>query len=362
MKTIRSLSLIIFPVIFTLALANCSSSANEEDSETDPTADATETPAETDPVVELTCDSGDETDCDSDGTLHSCDEDDYDSANTSVKEACDDDQDGFVDIFCAQYADTDGDLVISEAERTAYGVNCDVCPDDYDPYQDDTDTDGYGDACDGADTDEDGYLLTDGDCDDADATIYPTATEVADDGIDQDCDGSDQITLPDDQSETTTAATDLTITIDSLTETANLGDTLTVNYTVTNNSDADAASDFLVEIRIHDTATNSMKAIASKTISTQTPQSGSFLPQGVEQGPILDKSGLLSFSSFCSDSHPCTTLESNPISLLTGLSESYSTTVTPATSTTGSYYFVVRVMDATGATYYARDAEIVKFE
>ena len=362
MKTIRSLSLMIFPFIFAMALANCSPSSSENQDNTDPTADTTDTPS-VDPVVTVTCDSGDETDCDSDGTLHSCDEDDYDSTNANVKEACDDDQDGFVDIFCAQYADTNGDLIISDDERTAYGVNCDVCPDDYDPYQDDTDTDGYGDACDGADADEDGYLLTDGDCDDTNPDIHPSATEVADDGIDQDCDGADQVTLPDDQPEETTIATALTITIDSLTETANLGDSLTVNYTITNNSDADAATDFLVEIRIHDNATSGiMGRGAGLSVQNKVTQSTKTFAPVVVQNPILDTSTLFQFSSFCSDSNPCTTLESDPISLVTGLSESYSTTVTPATSTTGSYDFVVRVMDATGAIYYARDSAVVKFE
>ena len=51
-------------------------------------------------------------------------------------------------------------------------------------------------SCSPADVDGDGYAseLSGGtDCDDADATIYPGAVEVYDDGIDQDCDGSDGV-------------------------------------------------------------------------------------------------------------------------------------------------------------------------
>jgi hypothetical protein len=41
------------------------------------------------------------------------------------------------------------------------------------------------------DNDGDGYTPAEGDCDDTEATIYPGATEVCGDGIDQDCNGSD---------------------------------------------------------------------------------------------------------------------------------------------------------------------------
>ena len=42
------------------------------------------------------------------------------------------------------------------------------------------------------DGDKDGVTTCDGDCDDADDTIYPGANEVCEDSVDQDCNGSDQ--------------------------------------------------------------------------------------------------------------------------------------------------------------------------
>lgn len=61
----------------------------------------------------------------------------------------------------------------------------------------DGDTDGYG-ATTPTDTDETqpaGYVDNDDDCDDGDVTSYPGGTEVADDGIDQDCSGADSVTF-----------------------------------------------------------------------------------------------------------------------------------------------------------------------
>lgn len=59
----------------------------------------------------------------------------------------------------------------------------------------DVDGDGYGDAA-GLSTACDqpvGYVDVDGDCDDAQPDIFPGASEVPYDGLDQDCDGTDQL-------------------------------------------------------------------------------------------------------------------------------------------------------------------------
>jgi hypothetical protein len=64
-------------------------------------------------------------------------------------------------------------------------------------YYADTDNDGFGDAnntvldC----TVPTGYVTDSSDCDDTNAFIYPGATEIPDNGIDEDCDGFDQTTL-----------------------------------------------------------------------------------------------------------------------------------------------------------------------
>ncbi|MGB0640852.1 MAG: putative metal-binding motif-containing protein [Myxococcota bacterium] len=64
----------------------------------------------------------------------------------------------------------------------------------------DIDSDDTGEPA-GTDDDGDGITVEDGDCDDTNDTIYPGATEVVDDGIDQDCNGLDTVTCPEESSD-----------------------------------------------------------------------------------------------------------------------------------------------------------------
>ncbi|MBN2799380.1 MAG: hypothetical protein JXX28_09560 [Deltaproteobacteria bacterium] len=48
-----------------------------------------------------------------------------------------------------------------------------------------------GDDVVGTDDDQDGWTVEDGDCDDANPAVYPYATDIACDGVDQDCSGDD---------------------------------------------------------------------------------------------------------------------------------------------------------------------------
>jgi len=166
--------------------------------------------------------TSDDTDCD-----------DTDAAiNPGATEVCDEvdnDCDGSIDegVTTTYYADSDGDSYgdassttddcsepsgyvsdDSDCDDTDSSVYpgatevCDYVDNDCDGSIDegvtttfyaDLDADAYGDAS--ATTDDcsepSGYVSDATDCDDTDATVYPGATEVPYDGIDQDCDGAD---------------------------------------------------------------------------------------------------------------------------------------------------------------------------
>lgn len=83
----------------------------------------------------------------------------------------------------------DFDVAGCDADRDQDGVcdDDDLCPDDPDPLNNDSDSDGVGDACD-TDDDNDGSLDVD-DCAPRDPFIYPGAAENCTDGVDNNCDG-----------------------------------------------------------------------------------------------------------------------------------------------------------------------------
>jgi hypothetical protein len=84
------------------------------------------------------------------------------------------------DIGAYEFQDSDGDGILD---------NVDNCPVDANSTQADLDNDGLGDVCD-VDRDGDGSENL-ADCAPDDSTIYPGATEILRDGIDQDCNDYD---------------------------------------------------------------------------------------------------------------------------------------------------------------------------
>jgi hypothetical protein len=153
-----------------------------------------------------------------DGIDQDCD-DDADEGLPSVTYYTDSDGDGYGDpddstSACTDpgtgYATNDEDCndstsdISPDASETCDGIDED-CDDSTDEglstttYYTDADGDGYGE--DGSDTDScsdpgTGYATVDGDCDDDDSAVSPDETEICNDWLDNDCDGTDNGCTP----------------------------------------------------------------------------------------------------------------------------------------------------------------------
>jgi MYXO-CTERM domain-containing protein len=176
---------------------------------TDPTGECDDTDAAVNPSA--TEGVGDEVDQDCDGQelcYQDADDDGYTDGTTTVLSTdadCADPGEGLATDPTGECDDTDAAVnpgAVEVCDEAGVDEDCDgltedtddsVDPDSMSTWHSDSDGDGHGDpdapvrAC----AQPDDAVTDSTDCDDTDAAVHPGATELPDDGIDQDCDGAD---------------------------------------------------------------------------------------------------------------------------------------------------------------------------